>query len=152
MGTNSAVTTRPSRTGHRSEFSRDRGSSLVELMVSLALISLAILAIASLVTTGTFINHTSGSLTSVTTVAADRVAQLSSLRYGQLSIGGSLASDVVGFAEMVDVNGDAVADVSVRWLVTDLGTGKRIEVLANAQDAVNARHQSITLVALVTKP
>lgn len=152
MGTNSAVMTALIRGDRGSELSSGRGSSLVELMVSLALISVTILAIASLVSTGTFINHTAASLTSVTTVATQRVSQLSSLSYGQITSGGSLANDVSGFAEMVDVDGDGIADVSVRWLVTDLGTGKRIEVFANAQDAVNADRQSITLVALVAKP
>ena len=121
-------------------------------MVSLALISVAIVAIASLVSTGTFVNHTSASLTSVTTLASDRVAQLNSLRYGQLMSGGSLTADVEGFSETIDVDGDGVADVSVRWRVTDLGTGKRIEVVANAEDAVMADRQSITLAALVAKP
>jgi hypothetical protein len=152
MGTRSAVMTTLLRGGRGPELSGDRGASLVELMVSLALISVTILAIASLVSTGTFINHTAASLTSVTTVATQRVSQISSLSYWQITIGGSLANDVTGFADMVDVDGDGVADVSVRWLVTDLGTGKRIEVFANAQDAVNAARQSITLVALVTKP
>lgn len=128
------------------------GFSLVELLVSLFLISVAILSMASLVSTGTFINYTAANLTSVTTLAARRVAQLSSMRYGQLAAGGSLAADIEGFSASVDVGDDGVNDVTLRWLVTDLGNSKRIDVRADALDTVLAERQSINIVALVAKP
>lgn len=150
--TSSIAAVKTSRVGRRSILSSETAFSLVELMVSLLLISVAILTTASLVMTGTFINHTSADLTAVTTLASERVAQLNSLQYGQLLAGGSLDTDVDGFSESVDVDADGIDDVSVRWLVTDLGSAKRIDVLADADDAVMSDRQSITLVALVARP
>jgi competence protein ComGC len=152
MFTNSIAAAKANRVGPGSIFSSETAFSLVELMVSLLLISVAILTIASLVMTGTFINHTSADLTAVTTLASTRVAQLNSLQYGQLTAGGSLDADVDGFSESVDVDDDGIEDVSLRWLVTDLGSAKRVEVLASADDAVMSDRQSITLVALVARP
>jgi prepilin-type N-terminal cleavage/methylation domain-containing protein len=152
MGTNPPAAARGRRAEHGARGSRDGGFSLVELLVSLFLISVAILSMASLVSTGTFINFTSANLTSVTTLASQRAEQLSSVQYGQLTGGGSLTAAVEGFSESVDVDGDGETDVTLRWRVTDLGTGKRIEVFATAADAVMADRQSITLVALVAKP
>lgn len=152
MGTDPTERARCRRGADGARHPEGTGFSLVEMLVSLFLISVAIVSMASMVSTGTFVNYTAANLTSVTTLASQRVAQLSSMRYGDLAAGGSLTADIEGFSASVDIDDDGVGDVTLRWLVTDLGTSKRIEVRADALDAVLAQQQSIDVVALLAKP
>ena len=118
----------PGGTPTADERTNERGMSLIEALVSLVILTLVLLAIVQMIGIGVLVNRASSDITNVTALAERRLEQLRSMDYAAIPIGGSIAADSPGFFDTLDVDGDGVNDYTRRWLVTDSGTSKMIQV------------------------
>ncbi len=126
------------------------GFSLIEVLVALFMATLMFLMTAQMVGLGIEANRAASDTTRASTLAGDRLEELTQLDYLNLTPGGSLAADVGGFSDTLDVNGDGVDDYTRRWEITDLGSAKRIRVqVISTLDVVGPRKEAtyVTLVA-----
>ena len=106
----------------------ERGMSLVEALISLFLLTVVFLAVAQMIGVGVLVNRASSDITSVTALAERRLEQLRSMDYAAIPVGGSIIADSAGFFDTLDIDGDGVNDYTRRWLITDNGTNKMIQV------------------------
>ncbi len=102
--------------------------SLLEALISLVILTVVLMAIAQMIGIGVLVNRASSDITSATALAEDRLEQLGVMDYATIPIGGSIAANSPGFFDTLDVDGDGVDDYTRRWLVTDSGTSKMIQV------------------------
>ena len=102
--------------------------SLIEALVSLVILTVVLMGIAQMIAIGVLVNRASSDITNVTALAERRLEQLRSIDYAAIPIGGSITADSTGFFDTLDVDGDGVNDYTRRWLVTDSGTSKMIQV------------------------
>ena len=126
------------------------GFSLIEVLVALFMATLMFLMTAQMVGLGIEANRAASDTTRASALAGDRLEELTQLDYLNLTPGGSLAADVGGFSDTLDVNGDGVDDYTRRWEITDLGSSKRIRVqVISTLDVVGPRKEAtyVTLVA-----
>ena len=110
------------------ESAHERGMSLIEALVSLLILTMVLMSMAQMIGIGVLVNRASEDITSITALAEQRLEQLRSVDYAAIPIGGSIAADSPGFFDTLDVDGDGVNDYTRRWLVTDSGTTKMIQV------------------------
>ncbi len=110
------------------ESAPERGMSLIEALVSLLILTVVFMAIAQMIGIGVLVNRASSDITRVTALAESRLEQLRVMDYATLPIGGSIGANSAGFFDTLDVDGDGVDDYTRRWLVTDSGTSKMIQV------------------------
>ena len=128
------------------------GFSLVEVVLAMLLTSVVMMGISSLLVVGVSTNQGSQDLTLATTLAAEKLEELSTEPYDNVVAGGSLASDVGGYNDGPDVGGDLQVDYSRRWSVTDLGTSKVIRVRAASLLALVGNAKGATLTMKVAQP
>lgn len=110
----------------------EKGTTLVEALISIFLASMIFLSIAQLIGIGVYVDRASEDITQATTVAEEKVEELRNTAYAALAVGGSIDADVAGFFDTKDVDGDGAGDYPRRWKITDLGTYKLIEVRATS--------------------
>ena len=97
---------------------RDRkGFSLIEVLVSLMVISVAFLAMWTLFVLSMRTNASAGDQTECGTLAQRRMEALKQVPYASLVNGGSIDAPTPGYTEYVDANGDSRNDYLVSWAV-----------------------------------
>ena len=104
---------------------RDDGFSLVEVLIAITLIGFIALSVAPMFVIASRSNLSASHLGTCSALAMKRMELLRTTTLSSLSVGGSLTSDVAGYASTE--NGDFV----VRWRISDLSDppdGKLIEV------------------------
>jgi len=119
-----------------------RGSSLVEVLVALFLMSLALLAASPMFILATKQDAVGADMGRVGARATARLELLRSMPYSDLEPGGSLASNVTGYSDTSD------PEATVRWAIVDGGgpTGTlTIAVRAVATHAAIGRPSSVEL-------
>ncbi|HUD72714.1 MAG TPA: type II secretion system protein [Dongiaceae bacterium] len=120
-----------------------RGVSLVEVIIALALMGVILAYAAPLFATAIHENAAGADLGAVGAMAVDRMELLRGTDFYSLGAGGNLSSDVTGFSDPADPR------YTVRWLVADNGspaTLKTISVRVIAARAVNGPAKEVTLV------
>jgi len=124
------------------------GFSLVEVLVALFMATLVFLVIAQMIGVGVEAGRASADMTRVAALAGERLEELTQPAYVDIVPGGSLAADVAGFSETLDLDNDGVDDYTRRWEITDLGTEMRIRVRVFALLDVIGPAKETTYVAL----
>ncbi len=127
----------------------ESGMSLVETLVAMLLVALVLLSVAQLFSVGVVVNKAADDITLVSSLASEKVSELKELPYDAIATGGSLNTDVAGFFDEPDVEGDGTADYTRRWTVTDLATRKSIEVRVIATILTTGDVKQTTLGVLV---
>ncbi len=125
------------------------GFSLVEVLVAMFMAALMFLMTAQMVGPGVEANRAASDTTRASTLAGDRLEELTQLTYLNLTPGGSIAADVGGFSDTIDVDGDGRTDYIRRWEIADLGSTKRIRVRVMSTLAVVGPSKETTYVTLV---
>ncbi len=92
---------------------RAAGLTLIELMISMALMGVGVLAVAPMFVQSMSSNATSADFGRVGALAVGQMESLRSTPYGSLSPGGSLATNTSGYFSQPQ------PDVLVRWQVVD---------------------------------
>ena len=138
-------------TAPRERASDAGGISMVEATVSLFVLALILLSIAQLLGVSVYLNKMSEDMTLVSSLANYKMEELKNRPYLTLTAGGSLASDITNFYDTPDLEGDGKPDFTRRWVVTDLGDRKMIQVLVLAQIAAGAPVRETTLAAVVAQ-
>jgi prepilin-type N-terminal cleavage/methylation domain-containing protein len=136
----STRTTDPASAGRR-----ERGFSLVEVLVALFLIGLGVLAAAPMFVYATQGNAAGADFGSVGAIAVERMELLRSVNFAALPAGGSLTTSTSGYSDLSD------PEYIVRWRVTDNAappTIKVITVRAIAVRQVVGQRKEITLTTL----
>ena len=118
----------PGGTPTADERTNERGMSLIEALVSLVILTTVLLGVAQMIGIGVLVNRASSDITSATTLAEQRLEQLRSMDYAAIPTGGSITANSPGFFDTLDVDGDGVNDYTRRWVVTDSGKSKMIQV------------------------
>jgi len=122
-----------------------RGATLLEVLVALVLAGLGMLAMAPLFVYASESSATAADLGTVGAVAVRRMELLRSRTFGSLAAGGSLGSDVTGYAD------DSDPFVTVRWTVSHdatPATRKTITVRAVATRVVVGLPKEVTLMTV----
>jgi Tfp pilus assembly protein PilV len=107
-----------------------RGVSLLEVLASLLLLGLSLLAIVPMFLTATRSTASAGEISRLSAAAGQRMELLRQIPFDTLTAGGSLSADQTGYFDASD------PDFLVRWRVTDDATPatvKTIEVWARAR-------------------
>ena len=126
------------------------GFSLIEVLVALFMAGLVFLMTAQMLGLGLEANRAATDTTRASALAGDRLEELTQTAYLNLTPGGSIAADVGGFSDTLDVDIDGIIDYTRRWEITDLGGAKRIRVrVISTLDVVGPRKEAtyVTLVA-----
>lgn len=131
---------------------RDEGFSLVEALVSLLVVSFIFLAIAQLIGTGVYVNRASEDLTEATAYGSEKMEELRQLDYSALTPGGDVDSDVEGYYDDLDLDGDGQTDYTRRWEIIDQGDSKRIRIRVFSTVATMGPAKETNLVSLVAEP
>ena len=90
--------------------------------------TLILLTIAEFMITGLYVHRSATDVTETTALASERLEQLRNSTYDNLVPGGSIAVNVAGFSENLDINNDGTDDYARRWEILDLGDCKEIRV------------------------
>lgn len=130
----------------------ERGSSLVEAVVSLALIAMLMLSIAQAIGFTLLIHDASSDITEATSLAEHKLEELRNRDYANLNPGGTTTADVAGFFDQRDIDGDGTMDFRRRWLITDNGNSRTIEVFVESLTATAGPAKSARMFALVARP
>lgn len=125
------------------------GFSLIEVLVAVFMATIVFLSLAQVVGLSIEASRAASDTTQAAALAGDRLGQLTQTEYGALTDGGSVAADVNGFFETLDVDSDGTADYRRRWEVTDVGGGKRIRVRVTALFDFIGPAKEVTYVALL---
>ena len=127
---------------------RQRGATLLEVLVALFLAGLGMLAMAPLFVYATESSATAADLGTVGAQAVRRMEILRSRGFGSLAAGGSLTTSVAGFSDASD------PDVTVWWTVSHNAfppTRKTITVRARATRVVVGIPKEVTLSTVRTR-
>ena len=127
----------------------DAGFLLVEVLISLFLMTIIVLAMAQLMVLSVAANRAAVDYTEATYLAAGKMEELVETRYTTLDAGGSLDGDTTGFFDNPDVDGDTIGDYVRRWEITDLGDRKQIRVRLISARRTFGPPKAVTLVTLV---
>jgi hypothetical protein len=128
------------------------GSSLVESLVALFLISMILTGIAQMIGFTMLAHRVSEDLTAATVLAEDMLEQLKNTDYDTLTAGGSTVADAAGFFDNPDVDGSGTPDYSRRWQIQDVVSGKVISVRVLSPLATSGPAKEATMVALIAEP
>jgi len=123
----------------------EHGSSLLEVLVAFVLLTFGLLAVAPLFVYGARRAAASADIGRAGAAATKRMELLRATSYGSLTPGGSLASDIVSYADMTD------PAILVRWTIandTTPATAKTITVLAIARRQVSGPAKRVKLTTL----
>ena len=111
--------------------------------------SLILLTVAELMITGLYVHRSATDVTDTTALASERLEQLRNMQYDQLVAGGSIAVNVAGFSENIDIDGDGVDDYARRWEILDLGDRKELRVRSTSLLTTMGSPKEATLYLLV---
>ena len=106
----------------------EAGFSLVELVIALFMAGLVFMMMAQMLGVGVETNRAASDMTKAAALASDRLGKLTQTAYADLVVGGDINSNVGGFSENLDVDGDGIDEYVSRWEVTALGAEMRIRV------------------------
>jgi len=113
-------------------FMRQRGFTLVELMVAILALGIGLTAVAPLFVQATRRAAASADIGDVSALAVRRMELLRTRSFDTLTAGGSLTSNVTGYFDAGD------PDVTVRWTVVNVNARlKTISVRASTNRPVN---------------
>lgn len=129
-----------------------RGFSLVEVLVSLFLMSIVLLGIAQLILVSIHLQKASEDVTLATVLVEQKLEELKNADFNGLAPGGSINGNQPGYFDMPDVNNDGVVDFTRRWEIIDLGVGKVMRVRVVSQLAAYGPAKESTMSALVARP
>jgi prepilin-type N-terminal cleavage/methylation domain-containing protein len=125
------------------------GFSLIEVLVALFMATIVFLMLGQMLGVGIEASRAASDMSRASALASSQLEDLTRTDYDAVTPGGSIAADVNGFFETLDVDGDGVDDYSRRWEVADLGSSKRIRVrVASLLDVIGPAKQ-VTYVALL---
>lgn len=119
----------------------DRGFTLLEALVALAILTVAALATAQLLSAAALDVHDSRIQAFTTTLAAQRMEQLVAADWSAAPPGGSLDTDVAGYMDYLELDGGVFVR---RWAIDLLPDGRedgrvvRVLVRSLAADAARA--------------
>lgn len=127
---------------------RESGFTLLEVLLALFLLMFILVSVVPLFLFATKMTRVSADLG---TVGAQAVAEMESLRkqaFSNLTVGGSLSSNVSGYSDVTDPS------VTIRWRIVDTSnpTVKTITVSATANRVVAGQAKAFTLVTRRAKP
>ena len=125
------------------------GFTLVEALVAMFVTTLILLTIAELMITGLYVHRSATDVTETTALALERLEQLRNSTYDNLIPGGSIAVNVAGFSENLDINNDGTDDYARRWEILDLVDRKEIRVRSIALLTTMGPAKEATLFVLV---
>ncbi len=128
-----------------------RGFSLVEVLVSLFLMSIVLLGIAQLILVSIHLQKASEDVTLATVLVEQKLEELKNADFNGLAPGGSINGNLPGYFDMPDVNNDGVVDFTRRWEIIDLGVGKVMRVRVVSQLAAYGPAKESTMTALVAR-
>ena len=128
---------------------RQDGFGFIEALLALGLMSVTVLAIGQMIVTGMYVSEVSEDMTSIAALVSEQMETLKGSRYCDLAAGGSLSSDLSGFFDVVDPDGDGLAEFARRWQVVDLGTSKVLDVVVNGPQTATGMPRTIRLTAQV---
>lgn len=114
------------------------GFTLIEILVSLIILSVSLLALAGLMVTTTKNNSFGGHMTEAATFAQDKLEELRAIRWENISEGGS--TDQKG--------GSTGINYTRNWNVATSGVLKTISISINWQDRAN---HSIRLTSVLSQ-
>ena len=127
----------------------DSGFTLVEALVAMFVTTLILLTIAELMITGLYVHRSATDVTETTALALERLEQLRNSTYDNLVAGRSIAVNVAGFSENLDIDNDGTDDYAPRWEILDLGDRKEIRVRSIALLTTIGPAKEATLFVLV---
>lgn len=104
------------------------GFTLIEALVTLFILTIVSLSMAQMIGMGLMVDANSEDLTSATALSSNKLEELRSGDYDNLTAGGDLTSDTAGYFDSPDLNGDGRADFTRRWVIADQPGGKSIQV------------------------
>lgn len=125
------------------------GFSLVEVLVVALLVTVAILGVQATMVTAVASGRVAADLTSTSQLAAAKIEQLRVTDLAALTAGGSLVTDVVGYLETTDSDGDGDTDFNTRWEIVDLPVGKQLRVRVISAVAAQGAAKETTLRSFV---
>ena len=127
------------------------GSSLVECLVALFIISMVLTGVAQMIGFTMLAHRVSEDLTAATVLAEDMLEELKNTDYDTLTAGGSTVVEAAGFFDNPDVDGDGTPDYSRRWQIQDVVSGKVISVRVLSPLATSGPAKDATMVALIAE-
>jgi hypothetical protein len=139
----------PARLAHSA--GADTGTSLVETMVALFVMSMILMGVAQMIGFTMLAHRVSEDLTAATVLAEDMLEQLKNTDYDTLTAGGSTAAEAVGFFDSPDLDGDGTPDYSRRWQIQDVVSGKVISVRVVSPLTASGPAKEATMVALIAE-
>lgn len=124
------------------------GFTFVEAIIALFILTLVSLTMAQMIGMGMLAEANSEGLTSVTTLAGNKIEELRNGGYSALSAGGDLDSNVSGYFETLDADGDGVDDFTRRWSIADQTGGKvlQVRVVSNLETIGEPREATMATV------
>jgi hypothetical protein len=128
-----------------------RGTTLIESVVALFMVSMILFGIAQMVGFGMLAHRVSEDLTAATVLAEHKLEELENTDFDTLIAGGSTAVETAGFFDSPDVDGDGTPDYSRRWRVQDVAGGKVINVRVVSPLATSGPPKDAVLVALIAE-
>jgi type II secretory pathway pseudopilin PulG len=128
------------------------GSTLVEAMVALFVISMVLTGVAQMIGFTMLAHRVSEDVTAATVLAEDMLEQLKNTDYDTLTAGGSIAADAGGFFDSPDVDGNGTPDYNRRWQIQDVASGKVVSVRVISPLATSGPAKEATVFALIAEP
>ncbi len=121
----------------------DRGFSLIEVMVSIVILTIGLLSLAQMMVLSTNANSLSGRMTSCSALAKEQLERLKAApffsapatltRNPLLLAGGDVNATVAGYSQFYDVDGQPSAQgagiLEVRWQITDQVTALPLQMI-----------------------
>jgi hypothetical protein len=123
----------------------ETGTSLLEVLVALTLVSLGLLAVAPMFVSSVDTSATGADISSLCSKATARMESLRAEPFHELVPGGSLTSDVSGYSDTTDPR------FTLRWEIVDGGgpSGTRsVQLVAFRLSELSAQPSSVVLTTL----
>lgn len=127
----------------------EAGFGFVETLIALVLLTFTVLGIAQMVVTGVYVSEASEDLTNVTALASQQMEALKATPYTDLTSGGSTTSNVTGYFDTLDMDGDGTGEFVRRWQVTDLGSKMQLDVIVLGPATATGQARQLQLTAQV---
>jgi prepilin-type N-terminal cleavage/methylation domain-containing protein len=96
---------------------RDRGFTVIEILISLFVLGVVLVAIWGLFTLSMKTNTSAGDQTECSVLAQQQMERLKDADYDSLAQGGSIDTPMSGFNESFDTNHDTRNDFRVSWAI-----------------------------------
>ena len=122
-----------------------QGFTILEVVIALFLISIGVIATAPMFVYAVEESAATDDLTTIGTIAVQRIEQMRGMPFNQLQPGGSLTADVNGYFD------DSDPDYLVRWMIVNAtlsGRMRLIEVRVMAYRGVRGEPKEVTVTTL----